>query len=147
MKFIAEIAKPPEVIAQKEKNEFYKNRYESFKDAKSRFPNMEALSMDEIKQAYPLPKNKPFFLKLFADEEANVYVFVFKMPDLRTKERALEFDFFNSQGYYFYKVRMALLPRVIKAGYVYSDSWNEEREFFRVNRYKIKNWDQIKIVN
>jgi hypothetical protein len=99
--------------------------------------------MNEIKQAYPLPKNKLFFLKLFADEEGSVYVFV--MPDLYAKEKWAEFDFFNNQGYYLYKVRMALLPRVIKAGYVYKDVWDEERKFFRVKRYRIINWDQMKM--
>jgi hypothetical protein len=144
MKFIAENEKSAEAITQKERNEFYRNMHESEKKMNPRFPDKKPLSMNEIKQAFPLPKNKPFFLKLFADEEGNVYVFVFRMPDSRTKERSLEFDFFNNQGYYLYKVRMALLPRVIKAGYVYRDVWNEEREFFRVKRYKIKNWDQIK---
>jgi hypothetical protein len=140
--FIAEIAKPPEVITKKERNEFYKNEYESEKIMNPRFPDRKALSMNEIKQAYPLPKNKPFFMKFFTDEAGNVYVFV--MPDLYTKEKYVEFDLFNRQGYYFYRIRMALLPRVIKGGYVYRDRWDEERGFCKIKRYKIKNWDQIK---
>ena len=140
--FITEIAKPPEAITNKERNEFYEDMYESIKEMKSRYPDRESLSMREIKQAYPLPKNKPFFLNLFADEKSNTYVFV--MPDLYTKEKYVEFDFFNRQGYYFYRIRMALLPRVIKGGYVYRDRWDEERGFCKIKRYKIKNWDQIK---
>lgn len=142
MKYIAEIAKPPSAITRKERNEFYRNMHESGKKRNPRFPNIEPLSLNEIKQAYPLPKYKPFFLMLFADEKGNTYVFL--MFDLFAKEKRVEFDFLNSQGYYLYRVRMALLPSLIKAGYVYRDSWDEERAFFRVKRYKIKNWDRIK---
>ena len=142
MEFISEIAKPPEVITKKERNEFYKNMYESEKIMNPRFPDRKALSMNEIKQAYPLPKNKPFFLNLFADEKGNTYVFV--MPDLYSKEKRVEFDLFNSQGYYLYRIRMALLPRIIKGSHVYRDRWDEERGFWEIKRYKIKNWDKTK---
>ena len=98
--------------------------------------------MNEIKQAYPLPKYKPFFLMLFAEEKGNAYVFL--LYDLFGKEKRIEFDFFNNQGYYLYRVKMPLLPRLIKAGYVYRDVWDEERAFFRVKRFRIKNWDRIK---
>ena len=98
--------------------------------------------MNEIKKAYSLPENKPFFLKLFSDDEGNVYVF--DIPDLYAQEKRIEFDLFNSQGYYLYRVKMALLPRVIKRGYIFREVWDKEGEFFRVKRYKIKNWDRIK---
>lgn len=139
--FIAEIEKPPDAITKKEKNEFYNNRLKSLKNIQSRLPDSEPLSMNEIKKAYPLPENKPFFLKLFSDDEGNIYVF--DIPDLYAKEKRIEFDFLNSQGYYLYRVKMALLPRAIKAGHIYRDIWDKEGEFFRVKRYKIKNWDQI----
>jgi len=141
--FIAEAKQPPEPITKKDRNEFYENVFESQNKMSSRFPNRESLSMNEIKKAYPLPKNKPFFLKLLSDDEGNVYVF--DIPDLYAKEKRIEFDLFNSQGYYLYRVKMALLPRVIKTGYIFRDVWDKEGEFFRVIRYKIKNWDRIKI--
>jgi hypothetical protein len=139
---IAEIEETPKAISQKEKNEYYKKRYEAQKKMEPQFPSRETLSMSEIKKAYPLPKNMPFFMRFFTDEEGNVYVFrIFKLEKI---EKMASFDFFSNEGYFLHRVKMPFLPRVIKDGYVYREKWEQERGFFRIKRFKIKNWKQIK---
>lgn len=132
----------PEAITRKERNQFYKNRHESEKEMLLRFPNREPLSMNEIKKAYPIPEYKPFFSHLFTDDDGNV--FILKMLPMHPNERLPEFDLFNSNGYYLHTVKMPLLPVVIKEGHVYGVRWEQEKEFCRIKRYKIKNWGQIR---
>ncbi len=139
---IAEIEETPKAIPQKEKNEYYKDIYEAGKKMASRFPTREALSMSELKKAYPLPKYMPFFMRFFTDEEGNVYVFrIFNIVKI---EKMASFDFFSNEGYFLHRLKMPFLPRVIKDGDVYREKWDQERGFFRIKRYRIKNWEQIK---
>ena len=133
----------PEAITSKEKKEYFRQIYESFKFSKSPFPNQKSLSLSEIEKAFALPKYKPFFLHLFTDDEGNVYAW--RIPSVTSKQqRIAEFDFFSKEGYYLYKITMPLLPRLIKAGYVYQVRWDKEKGIDIIKRYRIKNWDQIK---
>lgn len=140
--FIVEKEEAPEAITKKEKNEFYENMYESERRMRSRFPNRKSLSKSDIKKAYPLPKNKPFYIHLFSDEEGNVYVL--RMFPLYIKKRVAEFDFFNNKGCYVHKVKVTMFPRIIRQGYFYREHWDQDKGFFRIKRYKIKNWEKIK---
>jgi hypothetical protein len=141
--FIAEKEEHSEVITRNERNEFYKNRFEAEKEMSLRSPNREPLSMNEIKKAYPIPEYKPFFSRLFTDNDGNV--FILKMIPMHPKERLPEFDLFDSNGYYVHRVKMPYLPVVIKGGNVFRVRWDQEKELFRIKRYKIKNWDQIRV--
>jgi hypothetical protein len=132
-----------EAITSKEKKEYFQDVYESEKKSKSRSPNQKPLSMSEIEKAYAFPKYKPFFMLLLADDEGNIYVV--RTPPFNMKERrSVEFDFFNAEGYYLYKIKMPVLPRIIKSGLIYRQEWDAKKGIFFVKRYIIKNWDQIK---
>ncbi len=140
--FIAEIEEPPIAITQKERNEFYEKRYDSEKRMESRFPGREPLSMSEIKKAYPMPQNRPFFSRFLSDENGNIYIF--RTPGPGAKESMAACDFFNCEGYFLHKMKFTFPPRVIRYGYVYTEKWEQERGFFRIKRFKIKNREQIK---
>jgi hypothetical protein len=140
--FLAQKEEEPEVISKKEKNEFFDEMLKSQRERQRLFPDSKLLSMDEIKKAYAFPKYKSFYAILLSDENGNV--FVFRIPPLNRTLTETEFDFFNSEGYYLYRIKMATLPRVIRNGYIYREKWDSDNEFFRIKRYKIKNWEQIK---
>jgi len=140
--FIAEKEEAPRAITQKERNEFYEKMHNSEKRRQSRFPSREPLSMSEIKKAYPLPENMPFFVHFLSDEKGNVYVY--RMAGPGAKESMIACDFFNSEGYFLHELKLTFLPRVIKDGYVYAEKWEQAREFFLIKRFKIKNRGQIK---
>lgn len=58
-----------------------------------------------------------------------------------------KYDFFNNEGQYLYRVKIPegiTNIEIIKWGYVFSTSYNQETGYLQVKRYKIKNWDQIK---
>jgi hypothetical protein len=140
--FIAQKEEKPEVISKKEKNEFFDQMLKSQRERQRRFPDSTFLSIDEIRKAYAFPQYKSFYAILLSDENGNV--FVFRIPPLNRMPTETEFDLFNSEGYYLYRIKMATLPRVIRNGYAYREKWDSDNEFFRIKRYKIKNWDQIK---
>lgn len=140
--FIAQKEEKPEVITKKGKNEFFGKMMKSQQERQRRFPNSTLLSMDEIKKVYAFPQHKSFYAHLLSDEDGNV--FVLRIPPLNRMPTEEEFDFFNSEGYYLYRIKMATLPRVIRNGYAYREKWDSDNEFFRIKRYKIKNWDQLK---
>lgn len=96
---------------------------------------------NEIEKAYPFPPHKAFFYGLMTDDLGNIYV-----SKISTIKKELSWDFFNPKGYYLYKVIMKELPspRLIKNGCIYAISMDKETGYFKVKRYRIKNWDQIK---
>jgi hypothetical protein len=132
----------PEIITEKEKNDFFKKIMESERKRQKKGPPIPPLSMDDIKKAYAFPQHKSFFALLLSDDEGNVYAL--RIPSFIEMPPEAEFDFFSSEGYYLYRMKMSVLPRVIGNGFVYRDVWDSENEFFRVKRFKIKNWDQLK---
>jgi hypothetical protein len=100
------------------------------------------ITKDEIKKAYPFPPHKSFFLGGFmTDDLGDIYV-----PKFSTIKKELYYDLFNPKGYYLYKVIMkgAELPTIIRSGCIYAISMDKETGYFKVKRYRIKNWEQIK---
>jgi hypothetical protein len=96
---------------------------------------------DEIKKAYPFPPHKSLFYGFMTDDLGNIYV-----SKISTIKKELSYDLFNPKGYYLYKVIMkeAELTKIIKNGCIYAMSMDKETGYFKVKRYRIKNWDQIK---
>ena len=66
------------------------------------------------------------------------------------KENFIEFDLFNSQGFYLYRliipdyrITKPHSPRIIRGGFFYDIKEKETGDAY-IRRYKIKNWDLIK---
>lgn len=92
-----------------------------------------------------LPNYKPFFYSISSDELGRI--FVLKTPATREYREVYEYDVFSSQGVYLYRVRIGCLPLVIKDGFLYTKTKNDETGVEIVKRFKIKNWTQLKQVS
>jgi len=96
---------------------------------------------DQIEKAYPFPPHKALFYGLMTDDLGNIYV-----SKISTIKKELSWDFFNPKGYFLYKVTLKekSLLNIIKNGCIYATSIDKETGYFKVKRYRIKNWDRIK---
>ena len=101
------------------------------------------LSKDIIEGAANFSKYRPFFERIFTDDKGRIYVR--KVKSVLDKSREVEFDIFSNDGYYLYKTSFSFPPNVIKKGYLYYIFTSEETGEVRIKRFKIRNWNQIKV--
>jgi hypothetical protein len=87
------------------------------------------------------PDYMPYFYLIITDDKSRIYV----RKNLVSRESNTnhEYDVFNKEGRYIYKIHLNHYPEVIKNGYVYTRIANEETGEEQVKRYRIKNWDKI----
>jgi hypothetical protein len=71
-------------------------------------------------------------------------IYVRRNPIFRESNKNHEYDVFNKEGLYLYKVDLNYYPDVIRNGYIYTRVVKKETGVEQIKRYKIKNWDQIK---
>ena len=88
------------------------------------------------------PDYKPYFYSIITDDISRIYVR--KNPVSRESNTNHEFDVFNKEGMYLYKIHLNYYPDVIKNGYLYTIVVNEENGLEQIKRYRIKNWGKIK---
>ncbi len=88
------------------------------------------------------PDYMPYFYSMITDDLSRI--FVRKNPVSRESNTNHEYDVFNKEGRYMYKIHLNHYPDVIKNGYIYSIVVNEETGLEQIKRYKIKNWGEIK---
>jgi len=89
------------------------------------------------------PDYKAHFYSIITDDKSRIYVR--KNPVARESNTNHEYDVFNKEGLYLYKINSDHYPEVIKDGYVYTIVVNEETGLEQIKRYRIKNWNQIKV--
>lgn len=90
----------------------------------------------------PFPNHKPHFGPIFADSD-RIFVTQYKTPQDQSESWIT--DIFDAQGYYLYKATLPVLPQLIKDGFIYLIDTSDENGTTRIIRFRIKNWDQIKI--
>jgi len=135
---IIEKSETPEPISHKEKNTIIKNEIEMWRRQRK-----IKLSKSEVEKACKFSKHKPFYGGIIKDDKKNIYVL--KLNSNLAEKKELNCDLFNRKGYYIYKVKIqAVVPRLIKNGYIYTSFSNPKTGYFKVKRYIIKNWNQIK---
>jgi len=88
------------------------------------------------------PDYKPHFYSIITDDKSRIYVR--KNPVSRESGTNHEYDVFNKEGRYIYKIHLDHYPYLIKNGYIYTRTTNEETGLEQIKRYRIKNWDKIK---
>jgi hypothetical protein len=137
-RFLIENNEKPEPITQKDKSGLI-DRYLERQDKLNR---KEKLIRNEVKKAYVFPKNKPFFSRIILDNENRIYIRRFKLYN--PEDRSEVYDLFSEEGYYIYRVKMPLLPSIIKKGCIYRITPDRDTGYIKVKRFKIKNWEQIK---
>jgi len=83
----------------------------------------------------------PFFYSIITDDKSRIYVR--KNPVSRESNTNHEYDVFNKEGRYIYKIHLDHYPEVIKDGYIYTRMTSEETGLEQIKRYRIKNLDKI----
>lgn len=91
--------------------------------------------------ALELPEHKPFFYALHTDDLGRIYAQ--KTPSTQEYHEVYEYDVFSSQGIYLYRANIGRRPDVIKGGFLYTRTTDDESGEELVKRYRIVNWDRM----
>ena len=135
--FIFEKDEQPISFTRKEKNQRIDSMYK-----RKKMRGVQS-SRQEIENVYNFPETKPFFYSVLHDDKDNIYVLRIRSFFMDPNNRYINYDLFNKDGYYLYRVKTLHPPEIIKNGYLYNDRM-DENGYIYIKRYKIKNWDQIK---
>ena len=130
--FIIKKDEPPKEITKKEKD-----RVENQK-----IWNLRKQGHQVSDLSLKFPDYKPYFYSIKTDDISRIYVR--KNPASRESNTNHEYDVFNKEGLYLYKIHLNYYPDVIKDGYIYTRITDEETGLEQIKRYRIKNWDKIK---
>ncbi len=132
---IARKDEPHHAINRGEKDKIIDDHLESSRGRK--------LPKDIIEGAANFSKYRPFFDRIFNDDEGRIYVR--RVKSVLDDSSEVEFDIFSSDGYYLYKTRFSFPPNVITNSFLYYIFTSEETGEVKIKRFKIKNWNQIKV--
>ena len=94
-----------------------------------------------LRDEVEIPKTKPFFNKILSDDEGRIYIQRVQSP--LEEAEIYKYDVFCKEGYFLYRTILPFKPFVIKKGYLYTHSLDEETGLEYVVRYTIQNWDEI----
>ncbi len=133
-----EVDRPSEPVTKKDKD----SQIENYLKKREQYSIGEKLSKSEVKKAYIFPEFKPYFTGLNRDGIGRMYVRMFKLYD--PKDRGEKFDVFSTKGQYIYRLNIPFFPNIIKKGHIYNIEFDRDTGYSKINRYKIKNWEQIK---
>jgi len=123
--------------SRKEENEYLEKMIERSKERGG-----IQWAMGDLRKLHGFAKYKPFFSLIINDDEGNIYLA--KPKSVVKEEEDTYFDFFNKEGYYLYKIKIPeISPKVIKKGYLYTFRQDEDTGYYKIERYKIKNWGQV----
>ncbi len=89
------------------------------------------------------PDYKAHFYSIITDDKSRIYVR--KNPRPHYSNTNHEYEVFSKEGIYLYRINLDYYPEVIKDGYIYTRIENEETGLEQIKRYRIKNWDHIKV--
>jgi hypothetical protein len=133
------------ILKEAENQPYTKKEKEKILD-NSYILNIAKISKKKLEKMIKWPKHKPFFDDIFTDDIGNNYVM--KLKSRMSEDEGVEFDFFNKDGYYLYRIKIhwSLKPwaSLIREGYFYENIRNQETGYQSIRRYKIKNWDQLR---
>jgi hypothetical protein len=88
------------------------------------------------------PEHRPYFGGFMADDGGRIYVM--RLKSVLDESPEFAFDVFSKDGYYIYKMKLPFKTALIKVGFVYEIREDKESGDFKIIRYKIRNWEQIK---
>ena len=123
--------------SKKEEDEYIKKQVERQQSRGGR------LSEGDLRKLYKFAKYKPFFTHIINDDEG--HIFLAKPKSVLKEEIDTYFDVFSIEGYYLYKIKIHEVKlHIIKKGCLYTYRQDEDTGYYKIERYKIKNWGQIK---
>jgi hypothetical protein len=123
-------------ITQKEKDKIVQDIREHISGRGQTWPK------GVIEEACQFPTHRPYFYSFITDDEGRIYVR--RLKSTLDESETLEYDIFDSEGHYLYKAVLSFSPDLIKGGYVYDISTDEDTGEVKIRRYEIMNWDEIK---
>ncbi len=124
--------------SRKEESEYLKERIERTKKSGG-----VQWAVGDLRKMHKFAKYKPFFSNIKTDDSGHIYLQ--KPKSVMKPEEDTSFDCFSEEGYYLYKVKIHKInPRVIKNGCVYTYRTDPDTGYYKVERYRITNWDQVK---
>lgn len=126
----------PISISQEEKSYIIKKTLEALE--RSRIP----ISKKTVEETLHFGKHRAHFRDILSDDRQRLYVC--RVKSVLDETPGFEFDIFNREGYYLYRVKLPFFPEVIRDGYLYDIYTSDETGEVKIERYRIKNWDQIK---
>lgn len=136
---IIEKDEPTKTITKEEKDRFADNFIKLRKRADPRLK----LKKGDIRKRFEFLKHKPFFSWMLKDDIGRIYISEYRKQPFTGK--SLSYDLFNNEGYYLYRVKMpSHIDMIIKNGNIYRVTHDPDTGYYKVKRYKIKNWEQIK---
>jgi hypothetical protein len=134
---IIEKDEPPQSITRREKDKIIDDTLEDTADEEEgRWPR------DVVEEGADFPDHRPFFNGIASDDTGRIYVR--KVKSVLDESKEDEIDIFSADGYYLYTTKLTISRGFIKGGFLYDTSYSEETGEYKVIRYKIKNWNQIK---
>ena len=135
---IIEKDEPPQSITRREKDKIIDDTLEDTADEEEgRWPR------DVVEEGADFPDHRPFFNGIASDDTGRIYVR--KVKSVLDESEEDEMDIFSADGYYLYTTKLNLSRGFIKGGFLYDTSYSDETGEYKVIRYRIKNWDQIKV--
>jgi hypothetical protein len=135
---IIEKDEPPQSITRREKDKIIDDTLErTADDEHGKWPR------DVVEEGADFPDHRPFFEGIATDDTGRIYVR--KVKSVLDESEEDEMDIFSADGYYLYTTKLNLSRGFIKGGFLYDTSYSEETGEYKVLRYRIKNWDQIKV--
>jgi hypothetical protein len=127
---------PSHSITQGEKDHIIKQLEKSISRRGTKWPK------GVLEEACDFPSSRPFFWGMVADDYHRLYLWRAKSVLEESKEHT--FDVYSKDGYFIYRIKMGIVPDLLKNGYLYNIEEDEETGEVFVKRYRIKNWNQIK---
>jgi hypothetical protein len=134
---IIEKDEPPQSITRREKDKIIDDTLDRTADDElGRWPR------DVVEEGADFPDHRPFFNGIASDDKGRIYVR--KQKSVLDESEEDEIDIFSADGYYLYTTKLNISRGLIKGGFLYDTSYSEETGEYKVIRYRIKNWNQIK---
>jgi hypothetical protein len=110
--------------------------------------NHGRISKKELENAISLPDHAPYFSGLCCDDEGRIYVRRFKAVFSNPGERLntpADYDVFDSRGLFVYRMTLPFMSDfVIKKGFLYRITLDDESGVFQVLRCRIRNYGDMK---
>ncbi len=95
-----------------------------------------------LEEACDFPQSQHFFWGMLADDLQRLYLWRVKSVLDENEEQI--FDVYCKDGYFIHRIKINLMPELVKNGYLYDIEEDAGTGDVHVKRYKIKNWNQIK---
>jgi hypothetical protein len=107
-------------------------------------PKFSSKEKAEFKKI-PLPEMKPYFYSILADSEGRIYVQRNMAATGRgpADRESLQVDAFSREGYFLFRTVLPPNTKVIRDGFLYAYSVEEEQGMEYAKRYRIRNWQSL----